>query len=395
MVFGNLAHQSGTGVAFTRDPATGAKGMYGDFLARAQGDDVVGGERDVADLATLAELAPDAARDLAASGEALERSYADLCDIEFTVERGRLWVLQARRGQRSAAAAIRIALDLVDEGTIDSDEALQRIPPEALVRILDRVVDPSAERRVLGRGAPASPGTAIGRATFTALEAEELAQAGEDVVLVRPTTSPWDIAGMISARGIVTARGGRTSHAAVVARGMSLPAVCGVSTLEVDDRCARFGDVEVQAGQPISIDGGCGEVYLGKLPLVAPTLDDRVEALLTHCDRHRRLPVLSVGVRASWADEVLDPTLPVVSDASQLDGVRGGTVVVAPCEPDAAVGLVKQAIARLPGCDLIFRVPEPWPTALVHLPPGPWSGIAADDRGRLAARLLAAVTSVE
>jgi pyruvate,orthophosphate dikinase len=395
MVFGNVDEQSGTGVAFTRDPATGTRGLYGDFLARAQGDDVVGGERNVADLKALAEVAPAAAADLDEAGQALERTYNDLCDIEFTVERGRLWVLQARRGQRSAAAAIKIALDLVEEGSIDWEEALERIPAEALLRVLDPVLDPAAERTVIGRGVAASPGTAVGTVAFTPLQAEELAAEGTDVILVRPATSPWDIAGMIAARGIVTARGGRTSHAAVVARGMSRPAVCGVGTLRVEDDGAWFGEQVVRPGDSISIDGARGEVYAGALPVISPSVDARVDTLLARCDEQRVMPVLSIGAGAAWADGVLDPELPVVAEVGELDDVAGATVVLAPGDPDGAAGLVKQAIRRLDGSRLIFQVPDQWPSSLKALPPADWAGVAASERGRLAARLLAAVTPLK
>jgi pyruvate,orthophosphate dikinase len=394
MVFGNLAEESGTGVAFTRDPATGAPGTYGDFLRRAQGDDVVGGEANVDDISQLAMIAPEAARRLKRAGDLLERSYKDLCDIEFTVERGHLWILQARRGQRSAAAAIRIALDLADEGLIDDVEMMRRIPPEAFIRVLDPIIDPDAPRTVIGRGVAASPGAAVGTVALDPLEAEERAGAGEHPILFRETTSPLDIAGMLAACGIVTARGGRTSHAAVVARGISRPAVCGVGTLTFGDGCAHLGDQVLSSSDTVSIDGSAGTIYAGALSLVVPTLDRRVELFLADCDAGRRLELLSTGGPASWADAELDPALEVVSEVNQIDAASGERVVIAPLG-ESAPAFVKQAADRLSDRKLILRVPDPWPPSLRELPPCSWVAVAASERTRLAARFLAATIDCE
>jgi pyruvate,orthophosphate dikinase len=394
MVFGNLDNQSGTGVAFTRDPSTGALGLYGDFLLSAQGEDVVAGEQDPIDIAALHHLLPDAHGALSRAAAALEREYTDMCDIEFTVENGRFWLLQARRGQRTAIAAVRIALALVDEGVVDIGIALHRIPPVAMVRLEDPVFDPDAQRTVLGLGLNASPGAAVGRLALTSRLAEEMAESGDDVILVRPFTSPDDISGFIAAAGVVTAHGGRTSHAAVVARGMNLPAVCGVPELRFVVGGCGFGDVIVAEGEFLSIDGSTGEVYLGAVPRVSPGNDGRVSRLLSVCDSLRRVPLLvTEDPPPSWADGGLDPsTAQVVTEAA---GVELHSDSASPLVIDAGRSHDPQALLaavrtlEMPG-GLYLQVDSRWPASVREVPVARWAGLVTDAAGSGAARLIAA-----
>ncbi len=271
MVFGNLGEGSGTGVCFTRDPATGRPGVYGDYLPEAQGEDVVAGIRNTVTLEEFSRLDPVSYGDLRRAMRRLETHYRDLCDIEFTVERGTLWLLQTRVGKRTAGAAFRIATQLVDEGLITLDEALQRVDGAQLAQLTFPQFDSGAPRTLLVRGTAASPGAAVGRAAFDPATAVAWAARGERAVLVRRETSPEDLAGMIASAGVLTSRGGRTSHAAVVARGMGRPCVSGAEGLEVDPvaRVARAGEVEVREGDVISLDGSTGEVFVGAVPVVA------------------------------------------------------------------------------------------------------------------------------
>jgi pyruvate,orthophosphate dikinase len=310
MVFGNLGMDSGTGVAFTRDPGTGATGVYGDYLENAQGEDVVAGIRNTRALQELAEIDPEGYEALLANMSTLENHYRDLCDIEFTIERNKLWMLQTRVGKRTAAAAFIIANTLVDEGMIDLDEALQRVTGAQLAMLMfPRFGDTDAPR--IAKGMNASPGAAVGVAVFDSDRAEERAKT-EPVILVRRETNPDDLNGMIAAQGILTSRGGKTSHAAVVARGMGKTCVCGAEELEMDLEGRRFtapNGTVVDEGDLISIDGTSGAVYLGEVEVVpspvveyfegnlAPDADPLVAAvhrLLTHADSKRRL-----GVRAN------------------------------------------------------------------------------------------------
>ena len=309
MVFGNLGMDSGTGVAFTRDPGSGDQGIYGDYLQNAQGEDVVAGIRNTVPLAELEQLdkaSYDQLREIMAT---LEGHYRDLCDIEFTIERGKLWMLQTRVGKRTAGAAFRIATQLVDQGLIDLDEALTRVTGAQLAQLMfPRFGDTGTATR-LGRGMNASPGAAVGKAVFDSHRAHAMAEAGEPVILVRRETTPDDLVGMIASRGILTSRGGKTSHAAVVARGMGKTCVCGAEELEVDLAGRRFtapGGVVVAEGDVISIDGTSGQVYAGEVPVVpspvveyfegslAPDADPLVAAvhrLAAHADQARRLKV--------------------------------------------------------------------------------------------------------
>jgi pyruvate,orthophosphate dikinase len=312
MVFGNLGMDSGTGVAFTRDPASGAQGIYGDYLQNAQGEDVVAGIRNTLPLADLERIDKAAYDQLLANMETLEQHYKDLCDIEFTIERGNLWMLQTRVGKRTAAAAFVIAAQLIDEGLIDIDEALHRVNGAQLAQLMFPTFDEKAEAEQIAKGIGASPGAAVGKAVFSSARAAEVAVGGERVILVRRETNPDDLPGMIAAQGILTSRGGKTSHAAVVARGMGKTCVCGAEELEVDVKGRTFtapGGQVVNEGDLISIDGTTGRIYVGEVPVqpspvvqyfegtLAADADPLVAAvhrLVTHADEARRL-----GVRAN------------------------------------------------------------------------------------------------
>ncbi len=318
MVFGNLGEASGTGVAFTRDPASGKTGAYGDYLANAQGEDVVAGIRNTLSLDDLAAMDPASNSQLRKVMRRLETHYRDLCDIEFTIERGKLWMLQTRVGKRTAAAAFRIAAQLVDEQLITMDEALSRVSGSQLAQLMFPQFDATAERRLLTTAMAASPGAAVGRIVFDSPTATAWAARGEQVLLVRKETNPDDLEGMIAANGILTARGGKTSHAAVVARGMGKTCVCGAEALLVDaaGKKVTLGDVILTEGDLLSIDGSTGEVFLGRVPVVpspvetylergleaaTEDVDDQtadlvraVDRLLRHADTRRRL-----GVRAN------------------------------------------------------------------------------------------------
>ncbi len=294
MVFGNLDDRSATGVAFTRDPATGADAPYGDFLVGAQGEDVVAGTRHPEPLARMADVLPAQHAELLRHLATLERHARDLCDVEFTVESGRLWMLQTRVGKRSAAAALRIATDMVAEGLIDRREALARVTPEQLEQLLHPRFGPDAPAPLV-TGLAASPGAAVGRIVLTAEDAVAMAADGTPVVLVRVETSPEDLEGMVASRGVLTSRGGLVSHAAVVARGFGIPAVCGAADLDVDEAAGTVtadGTV-LRAGDTISIDGSTGHVVAGSVDLVVPDDDPRVAELLVWADEVRTLHVLA------------------------------------------------------------------------------------------------------
>ncbi|MDQ3485768.1 MAG: pyruvate, phosphate dikinase [Actinomycetota bacterium] len=281
MVFGNLGDDSGTGVCFTRDPASGHQGVYGDYLPNAQGEDVVAGIRNTLPLTALGDRDKPSYDELLRIMEKLERHYKDMCDIEFTVERGKLWMLQTRVGKRTAGAAFRIAMQLVDEGVIDLDEALRRVTGAQLANLMFPQFDASGERELIAKGMAASPGAAVGKAAFDSATAVAWAGKGDDVILVRRETNPDDLRGMIAAKGVLTSRGGKTSHAAVVARGMGRTCVVGVEALRVDPkrREVRTPDgAHIDEGDIISIDGSTGEVFLGAVPVTASPV---VEALLS------------------------------------------------------------------------------------------------------------------
>ena len=305
MVFGNMGETSATGVAFTRNPSTGERAYYGEYLINAQGEDVVAGIRTPQYLTRAAreaagakplsmeEAMPETYAELARVFDLLERHYRDMQDIEFTVERGTLWMLQTRSGKRTAKAALKIAVDMAAEGLISESEAVLRVDPAALDQLLHPTLDPDAPRDVLAKGLPASPGAASGAVVFDADTAEKRAELGDSVILVRVETSPEDIHGMHAARGILTARGGMTSHAAVVARGMGRPCVSGAGTLAIDAKAKlfRIGDRVVREGDTITIDGSSGEVMAGAVPTVQPELAGDFGALMVWADKVRRLRV--------------------------------------------------------------------------------------------------------
>ncbi len=303
MVFGNMGGDCATGVAFTRDPSTGTNLFYGEYLVNAQGEDVVAGIRtpqhltiegkqaNDADLPAMEEVMPEVFRQLDDVRKRLESHYRDMQDIEFTVQQGKLYMLQTRTGKRTAAAALKIAVDMLDEGLIDKETAVMRIEPASLDQLLHPTLDPDAEKKIIARGLPASPGAASGKIVFNADDAERLAGTNEKVILVRIETSPEDIHGMHAAEGILTTRGGMTSHAAVVARGMGRPCVAGAGELRVDYRSKTMlaGDVALKEGEWITIDGGTGEVMVGVVPTIKPELSGDFGRLM------------------QWADEIQHP----------------------------------------------------------------------------------------
>ena len=311
MVFGNLGMDSGTGVAFTRDPASGGQGIYGDYLQNAQGEDVVAGIRNTVPLQDLEDIDGPAYAQLMDIMRTLENHYRDLCDIEFTIERGKLWMLQTRVGKRTAGAAFRIATQLVDQGLIDMDEAVTRVTGDQLAQLMFPRFDLSSEPKRITKGVSASPGAAVGKVVFDSAKAVEEAAAGQAVILVRRETNPDDLHGMIAAKGILTSRGGKTSHAAVVARGMGKTCVCGADELEVETRAGKItapGGVVISEGDVLSIDGTSGNVYLGEVAVAASPVvqyfengltgdaDDLVKAvdrIMKHTDERRRLGVFA------------------------------------------------------------------------------------------------------
>lgn len=315
MVFGNLGDRSGTGVCFTRDPATGSPGVYGDYLANAQGEDVVSGIRNTLSLTDMATVEPELYEELVVVMRKLETHYRDLCDIEFTVENGKLWILQTRVGKRTAATAFRIAVQLVDEHLITLDEALLRVSGNQLMQLMFPQFDKGNNGKPIAVGIAASPGAAVGKAVFSSKVAAEWSDRGESVILIRKETNPDDLGGMIASAGILTSRGGKTSHAAVVARGMGKTAVCGAEAIEVDyqRKVAVCGDTTINEGDLVSIDGSSGEVFLGSLPVESSVvvkyleqgidaarsaassddfdLIDAVDRILRHADQRRKLRV--------------------------------------------------------------------------------------------------------
>jgi len=294
MVFGNLGTTSGTGVCFTRDPSTGESIFYGEYLVNAQGEDVVAGIRTPEPIELLGREMPGVYKQLLAIKDMLEKHYKEMQDLEFTVQDGELFMLQTRTGKRTAQAAVRIAVEMAEEGLIDEKEALRRVDPAQIDRLLHPTFDPQAERILLSRGGlPASPGAVSGRIVFTADEAESWASRGEKVILVRRETSPEDIGGMHAAEGILTALGGMTSHAAVVARGMGKCCVAGCGEAQVDAarKTLAFGSRTLREGDWISLDGSTGEVMLGKVKTMAPKPGEHFGRLMTMADRHRRLKV--------------------------------------------------------------------------------------------------------
>lgn len=293
MVFGNLGEDSGTGVTFSRDPSTGEQRLYGEYLLNAQGEDVVSGSRDPLPIGTMKQRLPHAYQELERVARTLERHFRDVQDMEFTIERGNLYMLQTRRAQRSGHAAVRIACDMVDEGLISEQEAVARIPPNDLNQLLHPTIDPHTKLDLLTTGLPASPGAACGTVVFDADKAERLGRAGQAVILVRRETSPEDFHGMITAKAILTARGGMTSHAAVVARGMGKPCVAAAQNLLVDEKASRFSvnGRGVGEGDWITVDGSTGKVFGGQAALVAPELSGNFNRVMKWADRIMQLRV--------------------------------------------------------------------------------------------------------
>lgn len=296
MVFGNMGNDSGTGVAFTRNPSTGEPELYGEYLINAQGEDVVAGIRTPQAISTLKSEMPEVYQQFSETAKRLEQHYKEMQDIEFTVERGKLFILQTRSGKRTAQAAIRIAVDMVKEGIIDRKQALLRVDPDQLNQLLHRRIDEKAERKILAKGLPASPGAATGQVVFDADEAEQLGNDGKKVILVRPETTPDDIHGIVASQAIVTSRGGMTSHAAVVARGMGKACICGCEALKIDVKAKQLivGETVVNYGDMITIDGSTGEIMLGEIPMIDPELSPEFQLLLSWADQERK-----IGVRAN------------------------------------------------------------------------------------------------
>ena len=390
MVFGNMGDTSATGVAFTRDPATGEKAYYGEWLVNAQGEDVVAGirtpqyltkasrERAGAKPLSMEEAMPEAYVELAAVFELLEKHYRDMQDIEFTVERGKLWMLQTRSGKRTAKAALKMAVDMVGEGLIDEKTAILRVDPMALDQLLHPTLDPAAAREVLTTGLPASPGAASGAIVLDADTAENRAALGEAVILVRVETSPEDIHGMHAAKGILTARGGMTSHAAVVARGMGRPCVSGASAVSIDmaSRTLRIGGRDLKEGDQITLDGATGEVMAGHVPTIEPELVGDFGVLMGWADRHRRMKVRTNAetpddcrtARQFGAEGVgLCRTEHMFFDASRIAAVR--QMILAEDEAGRRAALAKLLPEQRADFHAIFEVMAGLPVTIRLLDP--------------------------
>ena len=390
MVFGNMGETSATGVAFTRDPATGEKAYYGEWLANAQGEDVVAGirtpqyltkaAREAANAKPLSmeEAMPAAYGELARVFELLEEHYRDMQDIEFTVERGKLWMLQTRNGKRTAKAALRMAVEMVDEGLIDEKTAILRVDPMALDQLLHPTLDPDAPRDILGRGLPASPGAASGVIVLDADTAERRAEIGESVILVRIETSPEDIHGMHAAKGVLTARGGMTSHAAVVARGMGRPCVSGASGLFIDmkTRTIRFGKRELKEGDTITLDGASGDIIAGEVPTIDPELAGDFAVLMGWADQHRRMAVRTNAetpadcrmARQFGAEGIgLCRTEHMFFDASRISAVR--QMILAEDEAGRRSALEKLLPEQRADFHVIFEVMRGLPVTIRLLDP--------------------------
>jgi pyruvate, orthophosphate dikinase len=390
MVFGNMGETSATGVAFTRNPSTGERTYYGEYLINAQGEDVVAGirtpqyltraarEASGAKAASMEEAMPEVFGELARVFDLLERHYRDMQDIEFTVERGKLFMLQTRSGKRTAKAALRIAVDMAEEGLIDREEAVLRVDPQALDQLLHPTLDPTAERRVIAKGLPASPGAASGSAVFDADSAEKRSGLGEKVILVRVETSPEDIHGMHAAQGILTARGGMTSHAAVVARGMGRPCVSGAGSISIDykARTMRVGAAEVREGETITIDGSTGEVMLGAVATVQPELVGDFGTLMAWADAHRRLGVRTNAetpldcrtAREFGAEGIgLCRTEHMFFDSERIANVR--QMILAQDEAGRRAALLKLLPAQRADFEEIFRIMAPLPVTIRLLDP--------------------------
>ena len=390
MVFGNMGETSATGVAFTRNPSTGERAYYGEYLINAQGEDVVAGIRTPqyltlgarqsagAKAASMEESMPEVFGELARVFDLLERHYREMQDIEFTVERGKLWMLQTRSGKRTAAAALRIAVEMAQEGLIGEEEAVLRVDPAALDQLLHPTLDPRAERNVIAKGLPASPGAASGAAVFDAETAARRGGSGEKVILVRVETSPEDIEGMHAAQGILTARGGMTSHAAVVARGMGRPCVSGAGSISIDYRARlmRVGGIEVKEGETITIEGTTGEVMLGAVATVQPALAGDFGTLMEWADRHRRLGIRTNAetpadcrtARGFGAEGIgLCRTEHMFFDFERITNVR--QMILASDEAGRRAALLKLLPAQRGDFEAIFRIMAGLPVTIRLLDP--------------------------
>ena len=390
MVFGNMGPDCATGVAFTRDPSTGANAFYGEFLVNAQGEDVVAGirtpqhltiagkEANNSALPAMEEVMPEVLSELYEVRGKLEDHYRDMQDIEFTVQRGKLWMLQTRTGKRTAQAALKIAVSLVEEGVIDREEAIRRVEPGSLDQLLHPMLDPSAKTTVLARGLPASPGAASGKVVFSADEAESFAARGEAVILVRIETSPEDIHGMHAARGVLTTRGGMTSHAAVVARGMGRPCVAGAGDLRIDyeARTIAARATLVKAGEVITIDGSTGEVMVGEVPTIQPELSGDFATLMGWADAIRRLkvranaetPIDARAARRFGAEGIgLSRTEHMFFEADRIGAMR--RVIMAEDEAGRRAGLADLLPIQREDFAEIFRVMKGLPVTIRLLDP--------------------------
>jgi pyruvate,orthophosphate dikinase len=389
MVFGNRGETSASGVAFTRDPSTGASGAFGDVLFNAQGEEVVAGERDAEPLDAMAQRLPEAHSRLQATLRTIEEDAGDLCEVEFTVEERNLWILQTRIGLRSGRAAVRVAVELVNEGRISIEEAISRITP-AQLEAAGAPGLPTAfpEQDTIAAGLAASPGAATGTAVFDPARATELAAQGHDVVLLRPTTSPGDVAGFIAARAVVTGRGGRTSHAAVVARGMHRPAICGVGELRVseDRRTAGLAGVTLREGDVVTVDGDRGLLARGRHELGAPVSDPAVKQMLAWCSERATVPALAPGEVAM---------LPSVDSLDELRS-HDERVVLRLEDPGAvpAVELAKSLQAR-DGAAPVLQAAAAWLRAADVPPRGRVTGIVVPEKSLSAVLLQATLTPDE
>src|SRR5712672_2447733 len=390
MVFGNMGPDCATGVAFTRDPSTGKNEFYGEYLVNAQGEDVVAGirtpqhltiagkEANNSSLPAMEEVMPEVLAELSKVRRRLEDHYRDMQDIEFTVQRGKLWMLQTRTGKRTAQAALKIAVSLVEQGVIDREEAVRRIEPASLDQLLHPMLDPAAKTAVLCRGLPASPGAASGKVVFSADEAEAFAARGEAVILVRIETSPEDIHGMHAARGVLTTRGGMTSHAAVVARGMGRPCVAGAGDLRIDyeARTISARATLVKAGDIITIDGSTGEVMVGEVPTIQPELSGDFATLMGWADAIRRLkvranaetPIDARAARRFGAEGIgLSRTEHMFFEADRIGAMR--RVIMAEDEAGRRAGLADLLPIQREDFAGIFRIMKGLPVTIRLLDP--------------------------
>jgi pyruvate,orthophosphate dikinase len=371
---------------FTRDPGTGERLLYGDFMRCAQGEDVVSGTKTPEPVDALRAQSEDLWNDLLVATAALEADTRDMCDVEFTVQHGDLFVLQSRSGQRSPAAAVRIAVEMVREGLIDVPTALRRVTLGAIQQLQSPQACDLDEMTVIGTGVPASPGTGVGTAVFDSAKAEEVAEAGHTPVLLCPTTSPQDINGMIVAAGIVTAVGGRASHAAVVARGMGKPAVCGVETMSIDQRArhATFtSGVVIEEGDEVTVDGHGGRLLAGGARFTSPTPDPWLEQFLSWCDEASGPPILT-GPPAGAA---------LVTGPDDDVPASGPVVVDVPWEgPDSSstLTLTCNRVLREATAELYVALPGDLGGIEFQPPPGRWTGVVASRRDDWASRLLSA-----